>query len=96
MVIRAAVAAAVTALAVAPAPSPASVPAVPLELPAAGAGARAAAAQPATWLVGARETAAASALARRHGARRIVGGAFEIAAADARSFAAAQWAPTAK
>jgi len=46
-------------------------------------------ADPATWIVGARDTATAAAIARAHGARRIAGGAWLAPRAGARTLATA-------
>ena len=51
--------------------------------------ASAAAAEPRTWLVGARGGRRAAAIARAHGARRVIGGAYVVARGRARALAAA-------
>jgi len=62
---------------------------LPMRLPAASSAKRLAAAQPSSWLVGARPTAATARIARDHGARRLKQkSVFRLPAARARAFAA--------
>ena len=62
---------------------------LPMRLPAASSTKRLAAAQPSSWLVGARRTAATARIARAHGARRLKQKTvFQLPAARARAFAA--------
>ncbi|MEA2292686.1 MAG: in [Solirubrobacteraceae bacterium] len=81
-------AAAALLLPVAPAAAAPRVPAAPMQLPG-DAAASAVRADGATWIVGARPTAASAALAKAAGGSRIIAGSWEVPRASARGLATA-------